>query len=239
MIKRIILAIALLSSAPLHASQAFNGSSQSASVSLDLSSNSVISVCAWVYVNALIGTDQNFWELTGDSLITAGGVGCIWEAHPYVTLFVGGTGGGFGSCQACNYTPPSTGAWHHYVATYDRSLGPSRELDLWIDGVLQTPVVTFINSSTGNYANSTFHVGARTNSTNWLAGKIAGLTIYNESLSAADIKSLAAGLHPMKVRPSKIIRLWMFDNGLIDLRSSAALTNNGSTQASDGPRIYR
>ncbi len=221
-------------------SRAFNGSSQSASRAIDFSAYSVLSVGALVYVNSLGANDQVLWELTSDSLSTAGGIGCVIETTASISLFTGGVGGGFPNAQAVLYSPPSTGTWLHIGATYDRSLNPSRQLNLWLNGVVQTPTSTpALNSSTGNYANDTLYIGSRANSAKWFGGNLAQFGIWNQSLGSADWLQLAAGLSPLKVRPSTLIRAWPFDNGLIELRNGGTLTNNGTTSTTASPRIYR
>ncbi len=222
-------------------SQSFNGSNQSASLAIDFSVYSILSVSAWIYVNTQSAAfDQVIWELTTDSAQTAGGFGLIWEGTSTLTVFKCGTGGGFGNASIRQYTPPSTAAWHNVVCTYDFTLGSTNQVNQWIDGILQTANVSFQpGSPTGPFANSTFYVGSRGNSSKWLGGNVQGLAIYNESLSSSDIKSLAAGLSPIKVRPSKLIKAWPFDNGLIEVKSGNTLTNNGSAQSYLSQRIYK
>lgn len=75
-------------------------------------------------------------------------------------------------------------SWHHIVIVKSESSG----MELWIDGVKQTPRSGYDTWSSGMSDGLT--IGARTNGNNKFIGSISDLRIYATALSAEDIKSL-------------------------------------------------
>lgn len=75
-------------------------------------------------------------------------------------------------------------SWHHIVIVKSESSG----MELWIDGVKQTPRSGYDAWSSGMSDGLT--IGARTNGNNKFIGSISDLRIYATALSAEDIKSL-------------------------------------------------
>lgn len=74
------------------------------------------------------------------------GAGSCDVSAPFGIVNTGGAGNNF----AC-YTPPSAGVWHHYTVTLDRSINGPREVNLYIDGIIQVPnSIPDTTNTTGN-----------------------------------------------------------------------------------------
>jgi len=214
-------------------SQAFNGTSQSASVALDLSGQSIITASAWLNLGAFASNAQVIYEFTADGLGTAGGFSLQRETSGGLTVLMGSI------YYAGIYTQTIAGSWHNVVTTFDKTIS-NHNANLWIDGALQTPTTEFFGSNGGAFANSTLFISSRNNTSLWSPSPIQELAFWGgESLASGDIKQLAAGLTAKKVRPSKLINFWPFENGLIDVVGGKTMTNNGSSASYDSPPIFR
>ncbi len=88
------------------------------------------------------------------------------------------------------YNQAPSDSWHQVVAVYDKTKS-TNEVDLYIDGVLQSTVARGINTNnTNNFGNSLFYLMSRGGSQYFTAGKMQHLAIYSD-LSAARISAHA------------------------------------------------
>ena len=171
---------------------AFNGSSQTVSSAIDLSGTAQVTVAFWMKWTTFANTDNLAMEF--GSAGTYGGNGILIDPNSGSTGndFLIDNGGASPNFDNGGHFPrPSAGVWHHYVLTFDRSLGTALQTGAYVDGVPQT--VTQIFSSTvngGNFANGTIYMMSRTGTTLWGAGSLDDVRIYSRILTASDAKQL-------------------------------------------------
>jgi hypothetical protein len=142
------------------------------------------------------------------------------------------------SVSATMSAVPAINTWHHYAGVIQTA---SRQP--FYDGTPGTAVTTSLaipagmnRTSIGRYADYAGSGGA-----NYLGGSIAAAGIWNVALTAAEIASLAAGLHPSLVRPEALVAVYdlLDSDGDIDKWGQNNLTaTNSPTYASHPPIIY-
>jgi hypothetical protein len=114
----------------------------------------------------------------------------IWPDGSNCNGFGVGLLGDVGYSANC-YSQPSSGVWHHLVVVYDKTQPGTKETALYIDGVLQTPTQNFLTSDNTNaFGNNPIYLFSRGGATEFTAGTIDDLQIYNRALSAAEIQQL-------------------------------------------------
>lgn len=84
-----------------------------------------------------------------------------------------------------NSAPMSAGTWHHYAMVGDSTNGST----VYIDGL---PAISVTNNS-GSNSVSTMYFGSKYNLMLYYKGKMDEIKIYDRSLSAADVRVMAAG----------------------------------------------
>ena len=176
----------------------FNGTNQYVSVaSVNLSATNAVTLSMWVNRTYTAATNDMLFEATPDTGSSTSG----FYIYPDTSAGDCSVGGGHldvslrgdvnwsGAC----YNQPSSGAWHHLVAVYDKSQPASGEVTFYIDGVLQTPTNTNYNNNTNNFGNNPIYIASRGGASNYCAATIDDVRIYNRALSAAQVWSLYNG----------------------------------------------
>ena len=158
---------------------------------VDLSATNKVSVAFWLHESAFNDTDDLALEATTNTNNNTTGFfvdpnsGSPCSGSFQITLK-----GDVGYSSRC-YTRPSAGAWHHYAAVFDKSLS-TNEVDLYIDGALQTATSQPYNSNnTNNFGNAPIYLMSRGGSSLFTAGKLDDVRIYNRALTASDVRELA------------------------------------------------
>jgi Concanavalin A-like lectin/glucanases superfamily len=172
----------------------FNGSSTFATGTNNTNTNfdgtTPFSVSGWALITGfegdggtlignLTGGNQTGWEFGFNS---AGGL--------FGLLLINNVGSG-NFVQSAVSARPSTGAIHHFVATYNGNQNASG-LTYYIDGVAQSSVTVFTNGLTASIANSSpVSVGERvSNSTDFFNGSMADVRIYNVELTSTQVSAI-------------------------------------------------
>jgi hypothetical protein len=130
----------------------------------------------------------------------------------------------------------TAGTWLHVVATYEFVADGTSVLRLYKNG----SQVASSSNAVGPCATATTntHLGYRVASSQYpLAGTLAEAAIYNATLSASDAAALATGASPRLVRPDGLVMYAPLVRDVMDIRGTATLTDNATTQT-DHPRVY-
>jgi len=85
-------------------------------------------------------------------------------------------------------TPPTAGAWHHYVYTYDGSPGTQGTHKLYIDGVLVNSNATIAPQTASP---TTLEFGRWAGNSEYFGGSLDDVRIYNRALTAAEVQTLS------------------------------------------------
>ncbi|MHB1162931.1 MAG: LamG domain-containing protein [Minisyncoccota bacterium] len=236
---------------PVGQALSFNGTSQYVTIpQFNNSGTNVLSVSFWLYQSSFTSTDSLAIEATANNNLNATGLmidpnssaPCLGEIQISVH-------GNVGYNDAC-YTRPSAGRWHHYVFIGDK--GQAVEVNLYIDGVLQTPTIrTNTNDNTNNFGNDPWYFMSRGGTTLFNAGKLDDVRIFNRALSASEVTQMynaGSGSHVnVSLNPPNLanglVGWWTFDgnNMLQNVADTSGQGNNGnligytSTTTTPGP----
>ena len=170
-----------------------NGTNQYAQIpNVNLSTTNAVTWTGWVNrtygsgVGALIEDSSNFnTSSTGFGFFPDDSADC-GVANTMMT----GVNGNVGYTLSC-YAQPTSGVWHHIAAVYDKSQAGTGVISLYIDGVLQTPVRQLNTSTnTNGFGSNPIYVFSRGGTSNFAAGKLDDLRVYNAALSAAQIQQI-------------------------------------------------
>jgi hypothetical protein len=125
--------------------------------------------------------------------------------------------------------------WYHVCTTYEFATDGTSVFRLYFDGTQQASSTTAVGPI--NQATVNTEIGRRSGSVEYPANaSIADVGIWNQTLTAAEVGSLADGMSCDKVRPQGLVLYAPLVRDLIDPKGNT-LTNNGTTVA-DNPRIY-
>jgi hypothetical protein len=159
---------------------------------IDLSATSAVTVSLWVNRTYTVGPRHTLFEHSDNfnshtdafGLFPDDSTTCVGG---YIML---GLMGDAGYNEQC-FTQPTSGAWHHLVAVYDKSQPGALEQQLYIDGVgqaVQVPANSLDNTNTfGVYQ---LFVLSRDGTAEFNAGIVDELAIWPRALTAAEIAAL-------------------------------------------------
>lgn len=195
-----LLIAALLLARPGEAATAFNGSSQYGVIPEAGTTNSPVTVAAWLYSVATNATGWA-WGIQCSSNNNAGFI--IGQSS---TGFFTGRGGDTSSSTTVNSTTPAIpNTWMH-VALVGST--PSNRV-IYVNGMPENTNTTSRNFAAANRVGA----GARTSLTlaNYFNGRVAAAAVWNVALTAAEIAALAGGgnsaaaVNPFRIRPESIV----------------------------------
>ncbi len=167
---------------------------------INLSTTSAVTVAAWVnrtYTSG--GTNGNtLWEFSTNFNNVSNAFAFFPDEAPDcgVTAMEIGIDGNAGYNIKC-YTQPTSGVWHHLAVVYDMSQAAANEVNLYIDGVLQTALKQTLNSNnTGTFGSYPLYLFSRAGTTSFSGGQMDDLQLYNRALSATEVKQVFTGVSP-------------------------------------------
>ena len=133
-----------------------------------------------------------------------------------------------GSSKHGYATAPSTGVWTHIAMVYNGSGSANTDkLKVYYNGTLQSLTYnTDIPSTTGTY--STSYLGARGDGSNEYKGDLSNFSIFNQSISAEDVKYLYNGGTPQTNISFEPVNWWKLDNITTGIQDSGSASNNGT-----------
>jgi len=165
---------------------AFNGSSDSGAIPLDLSGTNQVTVEFWLKWNRYSNDDALAMEFTPNFNEHAGG----FLVDPDASQLGGSFGIGIGpegSRNSIFFARPSAGVWHHYALVLDSTAPGASEITPYVDGVPVSFQQEGSVTAGGPFANSTLYLFSRDGNALFGAGSLDELAIYNQPLSAATI----------------------------------------------------
>jgi hypothetical protein len=163
-----------------------NGSAAAASIPLDLSAFSRLSVSFWLFWDTFANDDDFAFEFTPSTNTNSGFAVNPNSSAPAAGQFSFVSGGSAGAASR-SAVRPSENEWHHYVVNIDRlEIGSAAIQSVFIDGasVALTNRASFGSST--NFANSTLYLFSRNNAALFGAGRIQNLAIRGGYLMSAD-----------------------------------------------------
>jgi len=147
-----------------------------------------ITVEAWVYIDSTANDNIVAHLVTTTRIVTpTGGYLIAWEDRGGVygnnSIFFTVTAGDGTSAQSKR--EDIVDGWHHVVGTYDKDIGGTEEVKLYIDGILE---------ATGDYSKAidqsptNLKIGGSSHAGENYNGTIDEVRIYNRSLTAEEIR---------------------------------------------------
>jgi PKD repeat protein len=167
-------------------SVSFNGSSDAAQASLDLSGTSKLTLEFWMQWDAFANDDDLAFEFTPNFNSNPGG----FLVDPSAPEDGGKFAVGIGSGSARNtvyFDRPTAGAWHHYAFAMDTTAAAADQIKPYVDGQPVAFNKTMAGTDAGNFANSTLYFMSRAGSALFGSGDLDEVALYNRVLSAATI----------------------------------------------------
>jgi PKD repeat protein len=164
----------------------FNGSSDSGSIPLDLSSTNKLTIEFWLKWNQYANNDSLAMEFTPNFNANSGG----FLVDPNASQFGGTFGVAIGNTDNRNsvfFARPSAGQWHHYALVIDTTASSAKVITPYVDGVPVAIQQDSTGTGQGAFANSTLYLMSRGGSALFGAGSLDQLAIYNQTLSAGAI----------------------------------------------------
>ncbi|MBM2818205.1 MAG: hypothetical protein HW401_795, partial [Parcubacteria group bacterium] len=152
-----------------------------------------ISVSAWFYksVNDTVNADAIWggWYWSSNPSNRQGFDLRFYQSAPDTLSFLLETIGATTTEKTSSYAlSPSTGAWHHAVATYESVSGNQK---LYVDGILRSTVLHPAGATIKPLAQyADMRIGYSRINSGYFNGKIDDVRIYNRALSATDVTEL-------------------------------------------------
>ena len=172
----------------------FDGSSGSASASVNLSGTHELTVEFWMKWGSYASDDRLALEFTANFNEYPGGFLVDPDATPGSDFAV--SIGSSGSRNTTYFERPSAGVWHHYAFVIDTEAPAETEITPYVDGKAVSYTKTVSGTGAGNFANSTLFWMSRDSSGLFGAGDMQDLALYTGALSAsmiADHYEIGAG----------------------------------------------
>lgn len=144
-----------------------------ASLPLDLSAYTKLTVSFWLYWDAFANDDGLAMEYGSNFMADSG---FLIDPNSAAGGFEVGVGSS-GSANDWKFARPSAAAWHHYYITLDRTTGTGQSSTAVIDGVSQSMTQHASGSVGGNFGNNSLFLFSRNNAALFGTGRLANLIL--------------------------------------------------------------
>jgi len=166
----------------------FDGTSGAASVPLDLTGTSQVTLEFWLNWSAYANNDQLAFEFTPNYNNQGGGFIVDPNAGELGGKFAVGIGRE-GSRNTTYFARPSAGAWHHYALVLNSQAPAAQQVVPYVDGKAVPFEKPSSGTGAGNFANSTLYFMSRAASALFGKGGLDEVALYNRALSAAEVEA--------------------------------------------------
>ena len=180
-----------------NAISANNTNQYASTASINLSATSAVTVATWVnrtYTSG--GTNGDTLFEFSDNYNNYSNVFAFFpdEAPDCgVTAMEIGIDGNTGFNIKC-FSQPTSGVWHHLAVVYDMTQAAANEVNLYIDGVLQTALKqTYNSNNSGSFGTYPLYIFSRAGTTSFAGGQMDDLQLYNRALSASEVQQIYGG----------------------------------------------
>lgn len=163
-----------------------SGSAAVASVPINLSPYTAITISFWMWWNAFANDDKLAMEFTSNGANQAGGFFIDPNSSDGKIQIM--TSSTFSSDYTVYTRTASSGVWNHYTVAIDRSLPLQQKCNaFYVNGIAQSGTGANVGTVSGNFANSTLYIFSRNNSSLFGAGRMQNLCIRSGVNKAAAI----------------------------------------------------
>jgi YD repeat-containing protein len=164
----------------------FDGLNDDAAATLNLSSNSSLTIEFWLQWNSYTNNDDLAFEFTSNFNNTNGGFLVNPNSSTSGSRFEVALGRG-ASRNNAYFTRPSAAVWHHYALVLNTTAAAAQQILVYVDGQAVAIVKGASGVGAGAFANSTLNFMSRNGSSLFGSGALDEIAIYGQALSAAQI----------------------------------------------------
>jgi hypothetical protein len=173
----------------------FNGTSNYASTSLDLSATRTITVSFWMNWTAYADNDHLALEFSsgpyGMNSSTSGFMidpnSSLTGASQFEVALIGDAG-----YNQLIFPRPSAGVWHHYAFVLDKSAPADNQITPYVDGTRVAYDKVTNAPNTNNFGNNNLFFMSRLGTSLFGSGMMDEVRIFSRALSPAEVQALAA-----------------------------------------------
>jgi hypothetical protein len=183
----------------------FTGTNQYVSVPLDLSDTNVVTVTFWLNWDAYANDDKLAMEFTSNFNNATTGFMIDPNSSTVPGKFEAGIRGNAGYNQV-NFSRPSTAGWHHYAFVFNKGAPAASEVTPYVDGVPVSYAKHASAENSNNFGSDTLVLMSRNGQSQFGAGVLADVQIYNVAKTAAEISYIYSFGH-------NHYSYWTFDEG--------------------------
>jgi hypothetical protein len=193
--------------------RSFNGSSDAITISANLAAYNRLTIAFWLNWTTFANNDALGFEYSPNYNGNNGGILCDPNASsPNSGTFIFGVN--LGGVTTGEFTRPSAGVWHQYVAILDGTqTGANQVSTVYVDGISQSLTHSLTSGTPNNFGNYSLYLMSRNASSLFGAGSMADFAIWGGAiLSPVEAVGLAHGMRPWQIRPQALIHFYPFDN---------------------------
>lgn len=224
----------------------FDGTNDAAFVRPPIGGATQITIETIVYWDAFANDDKLLFEFTSNYNNNAG----AFIVNPNSSGGGGAPSGffqvnfkvpGAGAYNGGHFTRPSAAVFHHYVFTFDLTVGTALATNAYVDGVAQSMTQDFSNTTSGGtmpgVPNDTegLNIFSRNAASLFGAGRMAKLAVYRGILDQAQVNALYRDPYA-SLRP-RGPRIWMSKSSVQQLTMTAATGMYGLTGEAMTPAV--
>lgn len=183
---------------PYGAQLVFDGTNDYASIAaLPLASTQRLTLSFWVYWATSADDDDLLMETSTNYNSNTGAFCVFWNASTgsangntgKLTVAIRGSAGQ----NAVYFNRPSAAVWHHILLAIDTTRAAAAgQVDLWVDGVAQTPTVWLTAGGTPTLTDQTWYLLSRAGTTLFASARLADLRVWTRLLTADEIARLVS-----------------------------------------------
>lgn len=126
------------------------------------------------------------------------------------------------------------GQWFHVCGVFQTNSSRT----LYWNGVASAASTTIVTPFTVTRIQIARRPNTSSTSPSFLTGNVAEAAVWNDTLTAAEIASLAKGMTCDKIRPQSLVFYAPLVRDLIDPKGGLTITNNNGATVTQHPRVY-
>ncbi len=155
-----------------------------------------LTMACWFNGNNVAGSGTQMW--LGSRSVDQEGIGIVAGSDIFAAYDYSG------SYHQSVAGSVSNGIWYHGAGLFESSAKRTGVLN----GIAGTPETTSLTDNSGNWNRTALGYLARISATSYFDGYVAWPAIWNVILNSEELAALAAGAHPLTIRPDALVAVW-------------------------------
>jgi hypothetical protein len=157
--------------------------------SVDLSHTAVVTLAVWIHRTYSLASLHTLIEYSTDYNSSAFGFGLFPDNNTACRGLFVGLRGDLEYTTGC-FPQPSSGTWHHFAIIYDKRTPGDSHVTLFIDGAMVTDTIDNRYPNSNRFGVEPLFLFARAGTSEFTAGILDELRLYDRALTAQEIQSL-------------------------------------------------